>query len=52
MLANDGHKHALDRVLDLAYGRKGPLRWCIMTVSRAVHICMNRSKGSLIALTL
>jgi len=29
-LANDGHKNALDRVLDLAYGRKGPLRWSIM----------------------
>ncbi|KAI9445353.1 hypothetical protein H4582DRAFT_912177 [Lactarius indigo] len=30
-LANDGHQHAFDRVLDLAYGRKGPLRWSIMT---------------------
>lgn len=29
-LANDGHRHAFDRVLDLAYGRKGPLRWSIM----------------------
>ncbi|KAH9056919.1 hypothetical protein EDB87DRAFT_1135599 [Lactarius vividus] len=29
-LANNGHRHAFDRVLDLAYGRKGPLRWSIM----------------------
>ncbi|KAI0307672.1 hypothetical protein B0F90DRAFT_1620741 [Multifurca ochricompacta] len=29
-LANDGHKLAFAHVLDLAYGRKGPLKWGIM----------------------
>jgi len=28
--ANDGHREAFAHVLDLAYGRKGPLKWSIM----------------------
>ena len=31
-LANDGHNLAFAHVLDLAYGRKGPLKWRIMAV--------------------
>ena len=31
-LANDGNRQAFAHVLDLAYGRKGPLKWCIMAV--------------------
>src|SRR5579863_3664181 len=30
--ANDGHQQAFTHVLDLAYGRKGPLKWRIMVV--------------------
>jgi hypothetical protein len=30
--ANDGHQRAFAHVLDLAYGRKGPLKWRIMAV--------------------
>ncbi|KAI0048337.1 hypothetical protein FA95DRAFT_1539834 [Auriscalpium vulgare] len=30
-LANSGHQKALAHVLDLAYGRKGPLKWSILT---------------------
>jgi len=38
-LANDGHKQAFAHVLDLAYGRKGPLKWRIMTV-RLIISCL------------
>ena len=30
--ANAGETKAFDRILDLAYGRKGKLRWELMTV--------------------
>lgn len=35
-LANNGDRHAFAHVLDLAYGRKGPLKWSILTVRCAI----------------
>jgi hypothetical protein len=40
-LANNGHRQAFAHVLDLAYGRKGPLKWSIMTVCQTSCAYMN-----------
>lgn len=37
-LANNGDRHAFAHVLDLAYGRKGPLKWSILRV-RSIIPC-------------
>jgi hypothetical protein len=50
-LANDGHQQAFAHVLDLAYGRKGPLKWRIMAVCLVIS-CLCETLLSSLAFTL